>query len=41
MTNLEKKEIYSNLKRSNESIERIYIPSCNLEIVKDPKESFG
>lgn len=39
MTNLEKKEIYSNLKEINESIERIYIPSCNLEIVKDPKES--
>ncbi len=39
MTNLEKKEIYSNLKEINESIERIYIPSCNLEIIKDPKES--
>ncbi len=39
MTNLEKKEIYNNLKEINDSIEKIYIPSCDLEIVKDLKES--
>ena len=37
MTNLEKKEIYNNLKEINDSIEKIYIPSCDLEIIKDPR----
>lgn len=39
MTDLEKKEIYDNLKEINESIERIYIPSCDLEIINAPTES--